>query len=144
MDIMFFGIEERDAQTAIESHIEEIFTGYEFNVMTEESREENVKENIRESLWAFRPSFIMNHLRQEAIDNMSEYDYNQVEKTLEKVTGELCESANGLILALIDDLDEFIDEVVNADGYGHFLSPYDGEEYEFEYNGDTYYIYKQN
>ena len=41
-------------------------------------------------------------------------------------------------------LPAFIEEAVSADGYGHFLSRYDGEENEEEINGITYYIYRNN
>ena len=51
-----------------------------------------------------------------------------------------CESANDTILALIDDLDEFVQDAISSDGRGHFLSSYDGEEVETE----NYYIYRIN
>jgi hypothetical protein len=41
-----------------------------------------------------------------------------------------CEDANETIAALITDIDEFIEDAICADGRGHFLNGYDGEEYE--------------
>jgi hypothetical protein len=92
-----------------------------------------VKENILESLWAFRASFILSHsnVEMEACD-------------LEAIQGKMCESANSLVKALIKDLDYFIADAISADGRGHFLASYDGEEIEHDYNGETYYIYRLN
>jgi hypothetical protein len=49
-----------------------------------------------------------------------------------------CENANGLVRALIDDMDEFIEDAINADGRGHFIAYYDGVENE----QDGFYIYR--
>ena len=38
------------------------------------------------------------------------------------------------------DEDEFIDAVIDADGYGHTLNHYDGNEDEVEIEGETYYV----
>jgi len=42
------------------------------------------------------------------------------------------------------DREEFIDDVIIADGRGHTISSYDGEENEIEYNNEWYYIYRMN
>ena len=53
-----------------------------------------------------------------------------------------CEGANDAILALIKKtdggLDGFVEDAISADGRGHFLSSYDGDENEE--NG--FYIYR--
>lgn len=137
MNIKFYGTIEEEIQSQIEEAIENDYVGGEFSVMTEEEREEKVKEHIRESLWAFNSWFILNHTK-EGINN------NRVEKALKKMQEELCEDANELVYALIEDFDSFVEDAVNADGYGHFLSPYDGEENELVVDGKTYYIYRTN
>ena len=50
----------------------------------------------------------------------------------------LCENANGLVYAMIEDIDIFIGGAIEEDGRGHFISMYDGEENE--QNG--FYIYR--
>jgi hypothetical protein len=45
---------------------------------------------------------------------------------------------------MITDIDEFVEDAIRYDGYGHFLSPYDGEENEIEVDGATYYVYRTN
>ena len=52
------------------------------------------------------------------------------------------------MLKLIDDIDEFCKDAISADGRGHFLNGYDGNEYEqsFKYKGESYtfYLYRWN
>ena len=94
------------------------------------------KDAILDSLWAFNASFIVDHTR-EPID-MKAYDVTC--KALQKMQGELCEDANTIVRALIDDLDEFVDDAIQADGRGHFLAGYDFEENE----EGKYFIYRTN
>jgi hypothetical protein len=54
--------------------------------------------------------------------------------------GKLCESARPIVEALIEDMDHFVSDAICADGRGHFLSQYDGEENE---EGE-FYIYRTN
>lgn len=53
---------------------------------------------------------------------------------------DLCENANPLVMALIDDINDFIYDAIIADGRGHFLSWYDGKEHE----QNEFYIYRIN
>ena len=53
-----------------------------------------------------------------------------------------CENANDTILALIDGIDKFVENAVDADGRGHFLSSYDSKERMQTIDGIDYYIYK--
>lgn len=111
----------------------------EYLVVNEDEREEEVKEYIRESLWAFNANFILNNSK------ISDQAGNKVEKALKKMQEELCEDANELVFALLTDFDDFVEEAVSADGYGHFLSQYDGEENEVQdKEGNWYYIYRTN
>lgn len=101
-------------------------------VYTDEEADEAVKEYIKESVWAFNASFIIDH---------SSLPY-EAREMIEYFQREKCEGANDTILALIDDFDEFASDAIGADGRGHFLSSYDGEENEEVINGETYFIYR--
>ena len=52
----------------------------------------------------------------------------------------LCESANDIVAAMVDDVEEFCNDAIIADGRGHFISWYDGEEIETE----NFFIYRIN
>lgn len=105
----------------------------EYMVLDECERNEKVKEYIQETLWAFYPSFLAE-------------ETGLPEEVFHALT-EKCESGNDAILTLIEKtcgLDAFVDSAVKADGYGHFLSPYDGEEGEVSVKGENYFIYRIN
>lgn len=109
----------------------------EYKVYTEEEREEEVTEYIKESLWAFKPSFLA-------------YETDIPEEVYEQLC-DGCESGNNAILRLIEKtcgLYSFVDSAVSADGYGYFLSMYDGEENEVSINDEglekRFYIYRQS
>lgn len=101
-------------------------------VLTDEEADEAAKEYIKESVWAFNAGFIINH---------SKLPYEAIEM-VEGFQSAKCEDANDTILALIDDFDEFVSDAISADGRGHFLSTYDGEENEETVDGETYFIYR--
>lgn len=103
-------------------------------VLTDEEADEKAAEYIKDSLWAFNASFIIDHskLPYDAIDMIKNYQDTQ------------CERANETIEALIEDMDEFISDAISADGRGHFMSTYDGNEYEETIEGETFYIYRIN
>lgn len=104
----------------------------EYLVLTDSEADERCAGNIKESLWAFNASFIIEHSRA---------DWSQeLEKSIQETQIKLCESANSFVEALIDDLNAFIQDAISADGRGHFLSSYDGEENE----QNEYFIYRQN
>jgi hypothetical protein len=66
-------------------------------------------------------------------------------KAFQKMQESLCEDANELVLAIIDDIDKFIEDAVESDGRGNFLSTYDGKENEVENDGgETLYVYRLN
>jgi hypothetical protein len=50
----------------------------------------------------------------------------------------------GLDIENFIDMDDFIIGVIDADGRGHGLSGYDGEENEVNYDNEWYYIYQTN
>lgn len=126
----------------LECEVDDINQGYdentfeygrmEYKVLTEDEAEEATKEYIIDSLWAFNTDFILNH---SSIDSNT-----RVGKAFQKMQSELCEDANEIVKAVITDIDDFVQDAIDADGRGHFLSSYDGEENE----EDEYYIYRTN
>ena len=97
--------------------------GGEYLVLTDEEADEEAKKEIKESLWAFNAIFILNECNME--------NYNKVEKSLTAMQKACCEDCNDFILALIEGscgLDKFVDDAIDTDGRGHFISSYDGEE----------------
>lgn len=109
----------------------------EYLVLTDEEADEATAAYIKDSVWAFRASFIASHTGKDLSA--------AAVKALEKMQGELCEDANELVLALIEDFDSFVDDAMCEDGRGHFLSQYDGDENEQrDADGMTYYIYRCN
>jgi hypothetical protein len=110
--------------------------GLEYAIGSDVEAQKAVSEYIKQSLWAFNASFILCH---------SKTGYNpELENCLKQMQGKLCESANSLVEALIEDLDEFIEDAIGADGRGHFLSSYDGNEEEIKVNNEYYYGYRLN
>jgi len=114
-----------DAESQIESG------GY--LVLNDKEADEAAREHIKDSVWAFRASFILSEC---------DLDFSG-EASLESIQGNSCESANDFILSLVEKtcgLDEFVKSAISADGRGHFLSGYDGCEIE----QDAYFIYRLN
>ena len=106
-------------------------------VLTNEEADAKAKESIIETLWAFNASFLA---CETGIDE-------EVFKAI--ADNGRCESNNDAILSLIEgsknsDIDSFVESAISADGRGHFMSSYDGNENEEDVNGTTYYIYRIN
>ena len=58
-----------------------------------------------------------------------------------------CEGANDFIESLIEKtcgMDSFIESAISADGRGHFISSYDGNEEEISVFGKYIYVYRIN
>lgn len=123
----------KEVRDAVESYIDDNMSGTNhFDVHTEDSREEAVREYIEASAWAFSTWFIADHTS------------DSVTMDVIEILQEKCEGANEAILQLIEGgtgLETFIEDAVILDGYGHFLSNYDGEEHEIEIDGELYFIY---
>lgn len=105
----------------------------EYCVLTDAEADDACAECIAESLWAFNTSFLRAHVARE---------HQAALDALDAVRGRLCEDANPLVLALIKDFDHLVADAVRADGRGHFLNSYDGEEGEARVDGETFYIYR--
>jgi hypothetical protein len=85
---------------------------------------------VRDSIWAFNASFLASFT-------------GLPEEMFAGMQGK-CEGANDAFLTCVErtegGFDAFVEEAVSADGRGHFLSGYDGEENE---EGE-FYIYRTN
>lgn len=118
---------------AVEAYIEENMGGTDYyDVHTEDSRWGEARDYIEASAWAFHKWFIAQHTS----DGVTE-DVIELLQTNAEV-------ANEAILQLIEGgtgIETFVNAAIIEEGHGHFLSGYDGQEHEIEYNGETYYIY---
>ena len=114
--------------------------GYEYKVLTDAEADIATREYILDTLWAFNPHFILRHTEFYKTSNVN--DDEAFEEALAELQGRICEGANPIVRALIADIDRFVEDAIQADGRGHFLSSYDGEEIEL-ING-KYYAYRTN
>ena len=112
--------------------------GNEYKVLTDAEADEETKESILNDLWAFNADFILQHT--EFYNNSTDREDKEFCDSLKQLQRSICESANSIVKALICDIDEFITDAIDADGRGHFLSFYDGREYE----QDEFFIYRTN
>lgn len=112
--------------------------GNEYKVFTDRDADEEAADYIKGSLWAFNADFILEH--SEATKGMTDREYEETEKALKMVQSSMCESCNALVGALISDLQQFIVDAIDADGRGHYIASYDGEEHE----SGEFYIYRTN
>lgn len=110
--------------------------GGEYLVLTDEEADERAKDDILNLVWAFNADFIIEH--------SSALDYDDASKRVVSAIADQCESGNEAMKKLIDDLDEFVEDAIGADGRGHFLASYDGDEWRQKVNKTNYYIYRIN
>jgi hypothetical protein len=100
-------------------------------ILTDEEADERTAESIRQSAWAFNASFLVGYLPEGVGTEVIEALQPQ------------CEGANDAILAMIGErFDEFVADAISADGRGHFLAGYDGNENEFTHAGRDWYAYR--
>ena len=114
-----------------------IFSAYglEYAVGTDEEADQAVKQYIQDSVWSFRSEFIASHTKGGATNGMI--------KAISALQKD-CEGCNEDIKSLIEDMDEFIEDAVSADGRGMFLSSYDSEEVEVVVDNEYFYAYRLN
>ena len=105
--------------------------GMEFLVLTDEEADNTVVEEIEQSLWAFNTDFILEH---------SIFDYDDISRKIIKAIAGLYEDGNEAMKKIIDNFEVFVEEAIESDGRGHFISQYDGNEIETE----NYYIYRMD
>lgn len=102
----------------------------EYLVLTDEEADERAKEAILDSVWAFNPSFLRCHMGLPG----------EGEEMLKCMQEKKCEDANATFRAMLKDEDHFVEDAIRADGRGHFLAGYDGEESE----AGGFFIYRVN
>ena len=121
--------EEEAAEAEFDSRFNCFTCGsWEYKVFTEDEADEAVKADILGSLWAFNPDFILRHTA--FYQQSTEDEDDAFIESLENLQCNICEGANAIVKALIEDMDAFVSDAVDADGRGHFLATYDGEELE--------------
>ena len=114
----------------------EIFSN-EYLVLTEAEADGFAEDEIMNSLWAFKPEFILDHT--DFVNDITQREAEIWIEAMREMQSKLCESANTIVKSFINNYkDEFIADAIESDGRGHFISFYDGEEHEV--NG--YYIYR--
>jgi len=129
---------------ALAAYIEEEFSQHDdFIILDDSTKEEYLIESQEHMLWAFNTGYIMNYLKEDIKADLNSYYAEQMENSLAKMQERMCEGANGLIKGITNWEDMILDGA-SEDGFGHYLNGYDGNEYEFEYGGETYYIYFNN
>jgi hypothetical protein len=107
----------------------------EYMVCTDETADASTSGHILSNLWAFTPDFLAGETELPAEvflclqDKMSE-DANEAIRAIIKAT---CGEAS------------LVDAAVSADGRGHFLATYDGDEQTFTTkSGKTLFVYRCN
>lgn len=108
--------------------------GADYMVLDDYEADEKCGYCIRETLWAFNPSFLADETELpyeifEALSDSgnSEYHNNGIlEEVIEKTCG----------------MDSFVESAISSDGRGHFLNDYNGEEDEIIVNNEYYYAYR--
>lgn len=105
----------------------------EYLIVNDTEANKAAREYILESLWAFRGSFIADHLK-------PEFEAYMGAKDIEDYCGLKCEDANDWVKGLIKNKAEFVNDAIGSDGRGHFLAQYDGRENRF----GTWFIYRIN
>lgn len=108
--------------------------GAEYLVLTDDEADQAGADYVKESLWAFSASFLSGE--------------TGIDETVFTALADKCEGANDAIRSIIDGscgIDSFVESALSADGRGHFLNHYDGEENEHSVgNDDYYYLYRTN
>lgn len=101
----------------------------EYAIGTDSESDAAAQKNIEDSAWAFNASFLSSFC-------------DLTEKVFEALQ-EGCEDSNDAVVSLIEKsggIEDFAQQAISADGRGHFLGGYDGEEKE----QDEFYIYRTN
>ena len=112
--------------------------GWEYKVLTDEEADEATREEILGNLWAFNADFILRHTK--FFETSTDREDQEFILALQALQSRICESANPIVEALIEDKESFVEDAIDADGRGHFLSFYDGEEIEM----GEFYAYRIN
>ena len=107
----------------------------EYAIGTDEEADDACAEYIKETAWAFNAGFVLSECGLPG----------ELEEAIQAFQSKECESANDAIVALIEKtcgMDEFVKSAISADGRGHFLDKYDGNENDSE--DGAFVIYRTN
>lgn len=111
----------------------------EYLVLLQHEADEYAEDYIKDSIWAFNTDFILDECG---------LDYNsKIQKSLQEIQSNTCESCNDFLLSLIEKtcgIKKFVQSALEADGRGHFINRYDGQEHEVKFKDETYYVYRTN
>lgn len=110
----------------------------EYMVLTNAEAEVEAKKRILDDVWAFRASCLIRHVKGYA--KLSQEQEKTLVEAIEMLQDKLCENANPILSAMINNIDIFVADAIDADGRGHFLASYDGEEVE----AGEFFIYRIN
>lgn len=106
----------------------------EYAIGTDEEADAACREYVESSAWAFNASFVLSECGLPS----------ELEDAIQAFQSKECESANDAIAALIEKtcgMDSFVASAISAEGRGHFLASYDGDEMEL---ADNFYAYRIN
>lgn len=104
--------------------------GDSYFVLTDQEADEYATSEIEDMLWAFDANWLAG--------------YTGLNKAVFESLAGGYENSNEAIMALINNagsMSDFVQECMDADGRGHFVANYDGEEIELE---NDYYAYRVN
>lgn len=126
----FLGLDNDEAQSIREDQGVYTFRHEEYLILTDEEADIAARNNIRETLWAFAPHFLINF--------MDDVFTEDIIATIQEAKSESC---NEMIYFLVkDNFDDLVYDATLSDGRGCFLAGYDHEENE----SGEYFIYRTN
>ena len=102
----------------------------EYLVLKDEEADKRAEEYIKDTAWAFNPSFLSAH--------------TGIDEDVFKILSEKCEDSNDAVLSIIKDFDHFVSDAISSDGRGHFIATYDHDESIEKINNTEYFIYRTN
>ena len=102
----------------------------EYLVLEDEEADKRAEEYIKDTAWAFKPSFLSAH--------------TGIDEDVFNILSEKCEDSNDAVLSMIKDFDHFVSDAISSDGRGHFIATYDHDESIEEINNTEYFIYRIN
>ena len=102
----------------------------EYLVLEDEEADKRAEEYIKDTAWAFKPSFLSAH--------------TGIDEDVFNTLSEKCEDSNDAVLSMIKDFDHFVSDAISSDGRGHFIATYDNDESIEEINNTEYFIYRTN
>ena len=92
----------------------------EWLIFTDDEADKAAREDIIECLWAFRPEFLSDYMPDGVTSDI-----------IQTMQAKLCEDAQPAFKAMLGgQVRIVVRDAMSADGRGHFLASYDGEEIE--------------